>query len=213
MDKVANSEGTIKSCVRRGKKTRVVIDIDGKFVPTDKHVYIMTDPTHKTLRQLNFFHAVCKDIGRHIGEHFEDIKSSFKDTVGVGTLKYATRGEMVELIDLAIEFCKKHHIPLSKKTVHQMDAEKHIDLCNYYGVCLVCGKPRDTHHIDVIGMGRDRVKVDKLYPHLKKVPLCREHHTEIETGGVEKFIKRNHLQDYVTFFERSGSDIQSPNAK
>lgn len=209
MDQTIRVEGLIVSCVRRGGKTRMVVEINGKYVPTDKHVFLLTDPSLKTLKQLNFFYAICKDIGKHIGEHFEDIKASFKKTIGVETLKYATRNEMIELIELAIEFCKKHEIPLSKKTIHQMDADKHVDICLHYKVCLLCGKAADSHHVDVIGMGRDRVSVDIQYPYLKKIPLCREHHTEVEASGVSTFIKKHHLEDYKQYFERSKVDNQS----
>ena len=51
--------------------------------------------------------------------------------------------------------------------------------------CLICGAMAEPHHLDKIMAGRDRKK--DLPEHLTAVPLCREHHDEIERIGIEIF--------------------------
>ncbi len=51
--------------------------------------------------------------------------------------------------------------------------------------CLVCGRQGEPHHLKPIGMGRNRKR--EMPEHYTAIPLCRKHHIEIETIGVEQF--------------------------
>ena len=54
--------------------------------------------------------------------------------------------------------------------------------------CCLCGRSGELHHLDNIGMGRDRKK--PLKEHYSVIGLCRLHHTEIHTIGVRNFEDR-----------------------
>lgn len=60
-----------------------------------------------------------------------------------------------------------------------------------YKRCVVCAKVGDIHHIDRIGMGNNRNKIDDSEK--RKVCLCREHHTELHTIGDREFSKKYHI--------------------
>jgi hypothetical protein len=51
--------------------------------------------------------------------------------------------------------------------------------------CIICGKspPNDPHHLKIKGNGGMSRKPDDVWC----VPLCREHHNEIETSGKLSF--------------------------
>ena len=51
--------------------------------------------------------------------------------------------------------------------------------------CLICGKPGEPHHLEAVGMGRNRNR--ELKEHYTTIPLCRNHHIEIETVGLKAF--------------------------
>lgn len=57
--------------------------------------------------------------------------------------------------------------------------------------CCVCGAPTDLHHINRIGMGRDRH--DVIHEGLEVLPLCREHHGEAHTMSDQEFFDKYHL--------------------
>lgn len=62
--------------------------------------------------------------------------------------------------------------------------------------CCICGAPADLHHVDRIGMGRDRT--DVVHEGLEVLPLCREHHQEAHTMSDQEFFDRYHLPGGVT---------------
>jgi len=53
------------------------------------------------------------------------------------------------------------------------------------GKCEVCFKPADRHHLDEVGMGRDRTIPMKN--HFMIGDLCRKHHIELGQIGEKRF--------------------------
>ena len=182
----------------------LTLEVPNSFIIEDNSVVIESGSNVATNRQLNFSYAMFADIAAHIGMSKGDVKEIFKGRLGIDTMSDVSRDDLSKLIEILIEFCKNNEIPLTAKTIHQMDAEKHIDICKFFKSCLICGTEfMGEHHIDVIGMGRDRAKVDKEYPDAVKVPLCITHHSETETIGNASFIEKYHLEDYKQYFERT----------
>ncbi len=62
--------------------------------------------------------------------------------------------------------------------------------------CCVCGAPTDLHHIDRVGMGRDRN--DIIHEGMEVLPLCRKHHTEAHTMPDSEFFDKYHIPGGVT---------------
>lgn len=71
------------------------------------------------------------------------------------------------------------------------DVSDYIYSCLVTKKCCICGKPTDLHHIDRVGMGRDRH--DIIHEGLEVLPLCREHHTEAHTMPDTAFFERYHI--------------------
>lgn len=57
--------------------------------------------------------------------------------------------------------------------------------------CAICGAPTDLHHVDRIGMGRDRDEV--IHEGMEVLPLCRTHHTEAHTMADSDFFGKYHI--------------------
>jgi len=56
------------------------------------------------------------------------------------------------------------------------------------GKCEVCFEPAERHHMQTVGMGRDRSK--PMMQHFLIASLCRQHHIEIDQIGEKKFSEK-----------------------
>ena len=71
------------------------------------------------------------------------------------------------------------------------DIQDYIYSCLVNKKCAVCGKPADLHHVDHVGMGRDREEI--IHEGMEAMPLCRVHHTECHTIGQQSFNNKYHF--------------------
>lgn len=71
------------------------------------------------------------------------------------------------------------------------DVPDYIYACLISKKCVVCGRPAELHHVDRVGMGRDRT--DILHEGLEALPLCRGHHTEAHMMPDSEFFEKYHL--------------------
>ena len=71
------------------------------------------------------------------------------------------------------------------------DVADYIYHCLITKHCCICGAPTDLHHIDRVGMGRNRH--DIIHEGLEVLPLCRDHHTEAHTMPDAEFFERYHI--------------------
>lgn len=71
------------------------------------------------------------------------------------------------------------------------DVADYIYGCLVAKKCCVCGKPAELHHVDHVGMGRDRDEI--IHEGMRAMPLCREHHAEVDMIGQQSFEEKYHL--------------------
>jgi hypothetical protein len=71
------------------------------------------------------------------------------------------------------------------------DIDDYIYYCLINKRCAVCGCNAELHHIDRVGLGRDRH--DIVHEGMECISLCREHHTEIHTKGEKAFFELYHF--------------------
>jgi hypothetical protein len=96
-------------------------------------------------------------------------------------------------IDYLVSFIIKHDIPTRVSLLENCeDIGRMVYACLMAKKCVCCGKPADLHHVDAVGMGRNREEINHLG--LQCLPLCREHHTELHGIGNKEFMERYHLQ-------------------
>lgn len=96
-----------------------------------------------------------------------------------------------EFINYLIDFCYRFDIPTRDALLNQTDdIGKYLYLCLEHRKCAICNKPAEVHHVDRVGMGRNRDEIVHLG--MRAIALCREHHDEAHLHEKELF-EKNHI--------------------
>ncbi len=95
-------------------------------------------------------------------------------------------------ITYLIDFVIEHDIPTKEMTAELCeDIEAYVHQCMMHKRCCICRKPADLHHVDRVGMGRNRD--DIIHVGMEAITLCRHHHREAHDHGDAKLLERYHL--------------------
>lgn len=159
------------------------------------------DPRMVRPKQRKLFFALLGDIIDWSGETKDMVKTYFYNRYWIDTegeeISLAngstnTVSDAKRLIDMVIDFIFANQVPVKKGyELLPRDEEYFQYKCLMNRQCLICGQHADVHHIDEIGMGRDRNKVDHTKHHL--MALCRVHHTEYHKIGPIAFGNKYHI--------------------
>lgn len=96
-------------------------------------------------------------------------------------------------ITFLIDFCLLHDIPCNEPLYKLAeDIGRYVWVCALNKRCAVCGRKAELHHVDAVGMGRNRKEICHIG--MRVLPLCRTHHTEIHKIGREAFLRRYILE-------------------
>ena len=151
-----------------------------------------------TAEQRKKIFATIKDIALFTGDHPEDLRAwlLYDYCIATGEVPFSLSSCSLatarEFINFIIDFILKENIPISDVGLNRTDdIDRYLWGCIKYGRCCICGRNGETHHWNAIGMGRDRTSIDDS--DLRKMQLCREHHTEIETIGRDTFEVKYHV--------------------
>ena len=92
-------------------------------------------------------------------------------------------------ITYLIDFCLLHGVDVGEP-LYQLseDIPRYVWACLMNKRCAVCGRKAELHHVDAVGMGRNRKEICHIG--MRALPLCREHHTEIHSIGQKDFLRR-----------------------
>ena len=151
--------------------------------------------------QRHFYYALLGDIVEWSGENKEIVDEYFhnlyweKNCGEEISLKDGSKNSMSDakqLIDYVIDFIFDNEVPVKQGYELLPRNEEHFQYQSVtHKSCLICGQHADIHHIDTVGMGRDRTKVD--HTKHRVMALCRIHHTEYHKIGPSEFCKKYHL--------------------
>lgn len=75
------------------------------------------------------------------------------------------------------------------------DIQAYVHSCLINKKCCVCGRAADLHHVDRVGMGRNRDEI--IHEGMEAMPLCREHHNECHMMGQTSFNDKYHFDGGV----------------
>ncbi|MCF6461479.1 putative HNHc nuclease [Clostridium sp. Cult3] len=147
--------------------------------------------------------ATIRDIAEYTGDHPEGLRAwlLYQYCAETGEMPFSLSNCSIsqarEFITFIIDFILKEDIPLSDAALSRTDdIDRYLWGCIKYKRCAICGKsPSDLHHWDAIGAGRDRRTIDDNK--LRKIQLCREHHTEAHTIGRNSFEKKYHVYGVI----------------
>ncbi len=150
-------------------------------------------------------YAIIRDVATHTGNDPETTKHVLKqlfaeqDTSRLSndfSLALISREDAGDFIEFLIKWAFENGVPLSEAPREAFDDEdRYFIFCLKDRICAVCQEPGEIHHVEAIGMGRDRDKYDDS-KHLK-ICLCRKHHSEAHNTGWETFASKHHLKGVI----------------
>lgn len=183
----------------------VVVQTTRPDVPnlSDEVLVIWRDSRSITSEQLRKAWALMTEIAAFQGETSKDV---YREQSSAFTLKHletlqgalfhlstATVSTARAFINMLIEIIVEYGIPTKEPlTALCDDIEKYVYACLLNKKCAVCGRKTELHHVDAVGMGRNRHEIDHIG--MMCLPLCREHHDEAHRIGNSAFVRKYHLE-------------------
>ena len=169
--------------IKRSIRTARVILEDGRCISAD---------------QRKKLYATFNDIADYTGYVAEEVKEIMKcDFIA------ATGCEEFSLSDVdmttarlflqhVIEFCILWGIPTQGSLLERApDVARYIYLCAVNKRCCISRKKAELHHVDAVGMGRNRKEI--IHLGMDVIPLSSTLHKEIHTIGKEAFFEKYHV--------------------
>ena len=199
----------VESVKEEKDDTRLMIRIQGKKLKDmflDKRIKTaeirFDDGRMISALQRKKAYATIRDISDYTGYLPEQQKEWLKylhiERTGADyiSLSDCTMDEARGFINTILEYAIEEGIPLSDLAINRTDdIGKYLYYCIKHKKCCICGRPGEIHHVDTIGMGNDRRKLDDS-DH-RKMCLCRNHHTIAHSRGMTAFEKMYHVYGIV----------------
>ena len=155
--------------------------------------------------------ALIGEIARHCGylsqsdkrRMHQELKAKFlaqmrdgEEPVEMFSLRDTDMTTAREYITFLVEICIEFDVP-TKEPLWQMaeDIEAYVYQCAIHGICAVCRRKAGIHHVDAVGMGRNRRSINHVG--LLGMPLCwgiHGHHFEAHQLGDAAFMDKYHLE-------------------
>ncbi|KNF06987.1 protein of unknown function DUF968 [Gottschalkia purinilytica] len=143
-------------------------------------------------------YATIEDISRYTGnpkelEKMEQIANFCWDRdIEYFSLSNCSKEIARDFTDYLIQVAISLDIPLTDLAINRAeDIDRYLWICLDKRICCICGRKGEIHHVQAIGMGRDRKKVDDS--EYLKMCLCREHHIEYHKTGRVNFENKHHV--------------------
>lgn len=96
-------------------------------------------------------------------------------------------------IQLLLEFCFRWDVPFATRTWDAISSDYGTQMqCLKHRQCVICRKRAQYAHVETVGMGRNRHKIDHSQHHF--MALCPIHHAEQHNSGIMTFIQRYHIK-------------------
>lgn len=157
-------------------------------------------------RQRKMCYALLREISDYTGQDVHSAKEYLKlrflaDDFGetadrIFSLSNAPMSLVCAFQRYLVRFIVEYDIPCRVPLLEYVDdVPDYIYACLIAKKCCITGRPADLHHIDRVGMGRDRD--DIIHEGMEVLPLCREMHQEAHTMSDREFFEKYHLPGVV----------------
>ena len=137
-------------------------------------------------------YALFRDISLWSGHEPDEVKALLKyEYIARTGAEYFSLSDTDmttarEFLEFLIEFCISEDIPTRDSLINVTpDISRYIYCCLLHKKCCISGKKAELHHVDAVGMGRDRK--DIIHAGYRVMPLSRIYHTEAHTIGQKTF--------------------------
>lgn len=168
----------------------------------DKVSITLHDSRPLSGKQRRSCYAMLGEISEWSGQEKEEIKQLLKLNFWTSEL-WQTADSLFSLSNAPVSvvaafqswlarFIVANDVPTKRQMLDYVD-----DIPNYIYACLckkkccICGKRADLHHVERVGMGRNREEI--IHEGMEVLPLCREHHEQAHTMPDEDFFNLYHL--------------------
>lgn len=149
--------------------------------------------------QRGLIFALCRDISNWSGFDVEDLRRNIlmvdflmKNDIEWFSLSNVDMTTARLYIEYILDFCFTHNVPLTVKLSElAKEVVSYLYLCILHRKCACCGERAEIHHVDAVGMGRNRTKIDHTKHRL--VALCTKHHQTAHGIGWQSFSDKYHL--------------------
>ena len=153
-------------------------------------------------RQRKMCYALLREISNHTGlapertKEYMKLKFLAEDLEQTADQIFSLSNAPMSLVcgfqRFLVLFILDWDIPTKKPLLEYVDdVPDYIYSCLIAKKCCVTGRPAELHHIDRVGMGRDRH--DICHEGMEVLPLCRDKHQEAHTMSDREFFERYHL--------------------
>jgi len=155
-------------------------------------------------QQRKFAHATLRDIADYTGyrmsgtDDLDEIKAVMKYHYIAATgrewfsLSDCSITTANEFLTFLIEFCLEHDIPTCGSLAERSpDIARYIYACLVHKKCCITQKKAQLHHVDQVGLGRDRK--DIIHLGMRVLPLHWEKHREAHDMGKKSFEEKYHV--------------------
>lgn len=124
-------------------------------------------------------------------EHLEDLNDQ------IFSLSNAPMSLVCEFERFLVRFIVSNDVPTRWSLLRLADdTDDYIYSCLINRKCCICGRKADLHHIDRVGIGRDRDEI--IHEGMEVLPLCREHHEQLHMQGDVAFLELYHIEHGIT---------------
>jgi len=152
-------------------------------------------------QQRKHIYATMRDISDYTGYTPDQVKALWKyDYIAKTGSDYFSLSDCDmttanEFLNFLIDFCLEHDIPtLDSLLERSPDISRYLYSCLANKRCALCGKKAELHHVDHVGMGRNRREI--LHVGMRAQALCggiKGHHDEAHTIGQKSFDAKYHI--------------------
>lgn len=162
----------------------------------------MVDARPLSEKQRRMCYALLREIGDYTGmgtdpaKEYMKLKFLLEDLDQTAEKIFSLSNAPMSLVcafqRFLIHFILDWDIPCRFSLLNYVDdVGDYIYHCLIVKKCCICGTPANLHHVDRVGMGRDRT--DICHEGLEALPLCPVHHEEAHTMPDRDFFARYHL--------------------
>lgn len=137
-------------------------------------------------------YALFRDISLWSGHEPDEVKALMKyEYIARTGAKYFSLSDTDmttarEFLEFLIEFCISENVPTKDSLLSVTpDISRYLYCCLLHKKCCISGKKAELHHVDAVGMGRNRK--DIIHAGYRVMPLNRIYHTEAHTIGQKTF--------------------------
>lgn len=144
-------------------------------------------------------YALLRDISEWSGHEAEFLKSLMKCDYIANTgnehfsLSDCSMTTARLFLEHLIEFCIQNGVPCADALYKICpDIGRYVYMCLANNRCCISGGRCELHHVNAVGMGRDRKII--VHEGLEVLPLNRRYHKEIHDIGNAAFCEKYHIE-------------------